>query len=477
MKICMIAEGCYPYVVGGVSGWINNLITSFPEHEFIMLAVVSDRSVRGKFKYTIPDNLTEVYEVYLNDSEWISHSKKNYKKARLSAKNQAALNSLLIGKDTDWETLTRLLQNQKLSLDALLMGPDFLDAAVKSYEIKNGEIVFSDFLWTMRSMYLPLFLAMHSYIPKADIYHCVATGYSGVLGAMAKIIYPDSRLVVSEHGIYTREREEEVIKAQWIAGIYKDIWIEQFKKMSLFAYHQADKVTSLYERARQLQIELGCPEDKTVVTPNGIDHLRFADVPMKQEDDEYINIGAVLRVTPIKDVKTMIMAFGYAKNNNPKLKLWIMGPVDEDEEYAKECFELVRDMQIKDVVFTGRINTSEYIGKMDFTILTSISEGQPLTILESFAVRKPVIATDVGNCRGLIYGETDNYGKAGVLTHIMNVEEIKDAILLLADNEQKRIEYGNNGYKRLIRKYTLVDMKNTYEGIYMQLSEKMISRR
>ena len=30
MKICIIAEGCYPYVVGGVSGWINNLICSFP---------------------------------------------------------------------------------------------------------------------------------------------------------------------------------------------------------------------------------------------------------------------------------------------------------------------------------------------------------------------------------------------------------------------------------------------------------------
>ena len=93
---------------------------------------------------------------------------------------------------------------------------------------------------------------------------------------------------------------------------------------------------------------------------------------MKEPDDEYINVGAVLRVTPIKDVKTMIMAFGYAKNNNPKLKLWIMGPTDEDEDYAKECFDLVEDMQIKDVIFTGRINTSEYIGKMDFTILTSI---------------------------------------------------------------------------------------------------------
>ena len=40
MRICIVAEGCYPYVVGGVSSWINNLIRSFPQHEFIMLAVI-----------------------------------------------------------------------------------------------------------------------------------------------------------------------------------------------------------------------------------------------------------------------------------------------------------------------------------------------------------------------------------------------------------------------------------------------------
>lgn len=473
MRICIVAEGCYPYVVGGVSSWINNLIRSFPQHEFIMLAVISDRSVSGKFKYNLPDNLTEVHEVYLNDTEWVNRTRKNYKNARLSAKNKEALNSLLIGTDTDWETLTGLLQNPKLSLDALLMGPDFLDAVVKSYELKHGEIIFSDFLWTMRSMYLPLFLAMHSDIPKADIFHCVATGYSGVLGSMAKILYPRSRLIVSEHGIYTREREEEVIKASWIAGIYKDLWIDQFKKMSLFAYDKADRVTSLYGTARRLQIELGCPEEKIMITPNGIDQERFKDIPMKEPDDEYINVGAVLRVTPIKDVKTMIMAFGYAKNNNPKLKLWIMGPTDEDEDYAKECFDLVEDMQIKDVIFTGRINTSEYIGKMDFTILTSISEGQPLTILEGYAAHKPAIATDVGNCRGLIYGEDDPYGPSGIVTHIMNVEEIKEAILFLANNPETCKEYGENGYKRLIIRYTIVDMKNTYDGIYTELSESM----
>ena len=127
----------------------------------------------------------------------------------------------------------------------------------------------------------------------------------------------------------------------------------------------------------------------------------------------------------------------------------------------------------EDIIFTGRINTSEYIGKMDFTILTSISEGQPLTILEGYAAHKPAIATDVGNCRGLIYGEDDPYGPSGIVTHIMNVEEIKEAILFLANNPETCKEYGENGYKRLIRRYTIVDMKNTYDGIYTELSANM----
>jgi glycosyltransferase involved in cell wall biosynthesis len=466
----MIAEGCYPYVVGGVSGWINSLIRSFPKAEFIMLSIISDRSISGKFKYELPDNLTEVHEVYLNDNEW--HTPKSRTRKRLSSKEANALASLLIDENTDWETLTELFQSREVSVNSLLMGPDFLQASIQCYEQKHSEIVFSDFLWTMRSMYLPLFLAMQSDLPKADLYHCVATGYSGVLGSMAKLKYPDSRLVISEHGIYTREREEEIIKASWISGIYKNLWIEQFRKMSMFAYQTADVVTSLYEHARTLQIELGCPEEKTIVTPNGINPNIYANIAKKEKEDTFINIGAVLRVTPIKDVKTLIMSFGYAKAKNPDLKLWIMGPTDEDEEYARECFHLVSDMEIADVVFTGRIQVKDYIGKMDFTMLTSISEGQPLTILESYAAHKPVIATDVGNCRGLIFGEDDGIGPGGILTHIMNVEEITEAILTLAERPKLREEYGNNGYERLMKKYTITSMKHTYAKIYSDLLRK-----
>ena len=166
----------------------------------------------------------------------------------------------------------------------------------------------------------------------------------------------------------------------------------------------------------------------------------------------------------------MIQAFAYAKERQPRLKLWILGPTDEDQTYAQECFELVETMQIPDVVFTGRIDVRDYLGRMDITILTSISEGQPLTILESYAAHCPVIATDVGNCSGLIYGEDDAFGQAGILTHVMNIDEISQAMLELAGDAKKRAQMGENGYRRLMHKYRIGHMRAAYEKIYQDFA-------
>ena len=183
----------------------------------------------------------------------------------------------------------------------------------------------------MRSLYLPLLFTLKMKIPKADLYHCVATGYAGVLGSMGKTLY-GGRLLISEHGIYTREREEELLRADWVRGSFKSIWIEQFRKMSNLAYEKADLVTSLYGHARELQVELGCPMEKTIVTPNGIDVDSLGDLPDRTEEDEgRINIGAILRVTPIKDIKTMIQAFSFARERDSLLRQWIMGSWEEDK--------------------------------------------------------------------------------------------------------------------------------------------------
>ncbi len=470
MRVCIIVEGCYPYVAGGVSSWVHGLIQSFPKVEFILQTIISTREQSAKFIYQLPENVTEVHELYLQDVDW---NNKGRRKHRLNKKEYGAMRSLILNQRVDWETLFELFQKKAVSLDKLLMGEDFLKIVREYYDLCYSQLVFSDFLWTMRSVYLPLLFTLKMKLPKADLYHCVATGYAGVLGSIGKSIY-GGRLLISEHGIYTREREEELLRAEWVKGAYKNIWIEQFRKMSNLGYERGDLITSLYEHARELQIELGCPAEKTMVTPNGVsvDHLQ--DIPGKQKEDQgKFNIGAILRVTPIKDVKTMIQAFSFAKEREPRLKLWIMGPCDEDEEYARECYEQVEALGLTDVVFTGRINIRDYLGRMDVTILTSISEGQPLTILESYAAHVPVIATDVGNCSGLIFGENDDFGAGGILTHIMNVEEIAQAMVDMARNESMRIQMGESGYKRVMAGYRIEHMRATYQKIYRDFADSL----
>ena len=468
MRVCIVVEGCYPYVTGGVSSWIQSMIQSQPDVEFVIQTLITSRKGSGKFLYQLPPNVAEVREIYLQDDDWAGVRRR---RVRLSREQKQAFRDYVMGDECDLLAMSSIFLRPDVSVNDLLMGEDFLEIVTEMYHARYDTLPFVDFLWTLRSMYLPLCFVLKNPAPQADFYHCVATGYAGLFGAKCKL-QNGGKLLISEHGIYTREREEELIKAKWVRGAYKDVWINFFSLMSHYAYRYADTVTSLFEGVRQLQVELGCPEEKTIVTPNGIDESSLQNVEGKAADDPFINVGAVLRIAPIKDVKTMISAFAIAKQEEPRLKLWLMGPYENDDPYAQECFALVRALQVQDVEFTGRIKVSDYLGKMDMLILTSISEGQPLTILEGFAVKKPSIATNVGNCRGLILGESDDFGAAGMVLPAMAVGKIADAILTMARDEPLRLHMGEVGYKRLKSKYTLDHMRAQYSALYQKMAQK-----
>lgn len=65
-----------------------------------------------------------------------------------------------------------------------------------------------------------------------------------------------------------------------------------------------------------------------------------------------------------------------------------------------------------------------------------------------------------------MYGEDDDFGEAGILTHIMNVKEIADAMVNLARHPVCRKQMGENGYRRVMAKYKISDMHQTYRKIY-----------
>ena len=74
--------------------------------------------------------------------------------------------------------------------------------------------------------------------------------------------------------------------------------------------------------------------------------LQIYQAKSRRTDDQYRSCSSCQPDQGCKDDDT---AFAFAKKSVPKLKLWIMGPTDEDEKYAQECFDLVDSLGVSDI--------------------------------------------------------------------------------------------------------------------------------
>ena len=238
--------------------------------------------------------------------------------------------------------------------------------------------------------------------------------------------------------------------------------------LSDIIYRRAFQVTCLFTNAMLIQIQMGCDAKKCRVIENGIHYERLSQIPLKQEDG-WVDIGAVVRLAPIKDIKTMIYAFFELSMRKKNVRLHIMGGVD-DEEYAAECYTLVEQLKLENVIFTGRVDIISYMEKLDFTILTSISEGQPLSVLESFAARRPCVTTDVGCCRELLNGKPgDTFGEAGYCVPPMYREGLAAAMERMCESRRLRLRMGENGQARVKAYYRQERMLQKYRELYREV--------
>lgn len=108
---------------------------------------------------------------------------------------------------------------------------------------------------------------------------------------------------------------------------------------------------------------------------------------------------------------------------------------------------------------------------IDVLVLTSISEAQPLVILEAGAAGIPIVATDVGACREIIEGTTDEdraLGAGGIITPLASPASTADAIYtLLSDRE--RYEAASATIRERIRYYYNEDIQQqAYRNLYAQ---------
>jgi glycosyltransferase involved in cell wall biosynthesis len=169
-------------------------------------------------------------------------------------------------------------------------------------------------------------------------------------------------------------------------------------------------------------------------------------------------------------VKTFIRACAVLRTEIPDLQALIMGPTDEDEDYFGECAEMVEYFGLQQTVsFTGRVKLEEYLGRVDVLVMTSISEAQPLVILEAGAAGVPAVVSDVGASCEMIMGrpaESPNLGPGGVVTPLSNPAETAAAVSVLLKDREFYGRCSSAIRERVRRYYNKTDLDIKYRDLY-----------
>jgi glycosyltransferase involved in cell wall biosynthesis len=479
MHVCLIAEGSYPYVTGGVGKWTHDLIGALPEVEFTVLALWPTDNPPPVPKYPTPPNLRELRTSFVLTKHEAPSKAEKGQFARLEEFHHAI-------KKGDVCPFAKI--NARLGPEMLKREPDAWKLITKLYhDYAPAGTSFPDYFWTWQATHLPLFNVLTAPLCQADVVHAISTGYAGGLAALhkARLGIP---LLTTEHGLYTRERSQEIWDAEWIPGeeeadarrsgnFFKSWWNRMFQALERITYGYSDAVVSLFDANRKYQIGRGAAEDRAVVIPNGIDLALYEATRRKRRPSGKYHIGLVGRVVPIKDIKTFLNACKIVADrlDPSRVEISIIGPVDEDPEYAGQCAEMIRAFELEPVVrLVGKTDPRPYYETLDVSVLTSLSEGQPMVALESMACGIPVVSTDVGSCRELLQGrlgEDRNLGESGLITGLADPEATARALLQLHTDPDLRAAMGQIGRRRVEKYYRLDQVRDAYLNLYRRLSD------
>ena len=481
--VALLLEGTYPYVAGGVSSWVDQVLAAHAERRFALLHIGPYPGAYRAPVYTLPKNVVGMVEIYCRGDEAGATSRRRTTQPPKNGRAPKvrvieALRRLHLEDKVDDELLSDLSAGD-LQVADLLHGSPAFQLCRELYAALGNGAPFMDFFWHFRAMHVPLLRILAAPCPKANLLHAVSTGYAGLVGSVNSVRH-GVPLVLTEHGLYARERELELARASWIqdhhgamgarrASPLRRFWSHYFRMLSRIAYRCASRIVTLSEDNRAKQLMDGADPTKCAIVPNGVSHNAALARPTEiVATRRRMRVGFVGRVVPIKDVLTLIRAIGLARRQ-VDLECWIVGPDTEDPVYSARCRSMVQALGLgDDIKFLGPQQVAEIYPQLDVLVLTSFSEGQPLVILEAFAHGLPVIATDVGACRELIEGgDADRrLGRAGIVTRVASPAETAGALVELARRPAIRQAMGAVGAARVATRYQLEQVVAIYDSLY-----------
>ena len=350
----MIVEGTYPFVAGGVSSWVHDIVQGLPELTFDMVNIGSHPGSYGEPRFQLGPNVRSLNVLFCRENDRAEPLRGPARRAvarRIRAVRRRPIDEVpsrtLRGLRRlhldDLVSMTSSLRISGLAISTSLRFSMVARASTCSWRStsvsRHVDPSFLDLFWHFRAMHMPM-LRLLAVPPAAsgllsrggDRVRRVATGSGvesskrpAVLGDRAR--HPWRASARSEHSPAPngfRDDGEDDGLAGWApaASALRQLWSRMFRKLSRVAYYQAARIVTLSEANRQKEIVDGAPADKIQIVPNGVRlaplaHTLAIPSPVLVQVRQCIRdtlalsvpplrVGFVGRVVPIKDVVRFI---------------------------------------------------------------------------------------------------------------------------------------------------------------------------
>ncbi len=270
--------------------------------------------------------------------------------------------------------------------------------------------------------------------------------------AATRLLGRRPRIVFTEHGRF-----------------YPDYASRKRKVFNRLMTTRRDRLIAVGASVRQALIDNeGLSASQIQVIYNGVDLSPLAGAsgrraPMRQElgvtDDEFL-VLQVARLNTIKDHATAIRALAAAIPSCPHMRLALVGDGPERQNIETQ---IAAHKLEKHVTMLGqRRDVADLLAAADAFLLTSVSEGIPVTIIEAMATGLPVVSTAVGGVPELI-----SHGESGLVAPAGDDAQLAEALVRLASDAGLRSQLAECARRRAVTRFSEDQMVDQYARLYV----------
>jgi glycosyltransferase involved in cell wall biosynthesis len=210
------------------------------------------------------------------------------------------------------------------------------------------------------------------------------------------------------------------------------------------------------------EVRFGADPDVVATAYNGVSADSY---PTATVEPETPTVGWVGRIDPLKDLETLIRAFGLVHERMPEAVLRLFGPTPAgNEDYERQLRDLIAELRLTDVVtFEGPVRpvTAAYHAST-VVALSSISEGLPYTVMEAMMCSRATVSTDVG-------GVGEVTGDAGLVVPPRDPDAFAEACVQLLSDHGMRHRMAAAARERALALFQLERMLTTFGETYRQV--------